>query len=64
MTHRQFYKLVEKVKTCKYGLNNDEQERVGEILEDFIDICEEVQQQEGCGDIFGTEGWERRVGID
>jgi len=60
MTNGQFNKLINKLRQNK--LTPIEAVQCAEIIDTFVEICDEVQQE--SGDIFGTEGWEHRIGID
>lgn len=67
MTHAQFNRLVNKLRKNK--LSDEEASTCASIVDDFIEMCEDLQASEDAdgnsmADIFGTEGWQHRVGID
>lgn len=67
MTHAQFNRLVNKLRKNK--LTDEEAEQCARIIDDFVEMCDDLQNSDDgdgnpMGDVFGTEGWQHRVGID
>lgn len=62
MTHAQFNRLINKLRKNK--LSDEEAQQCASIIDNFVEMCDELQNDGENGDIFGTEGWQHHVGID